>query len=99
MEFIVSLLPFVIIVAVFWFFLIRPQKQKEQDHKDMISNLQVGDNVVTIGGIKGKVIKIKDDMLKLRISSEVDIEIRKSAIGSMVNNNQDENNESESDAS
>ena len=84
MQFLVQLLPFVLIFVVFWFFLIRPQRQKQQKHEDMLDDLTVGDQVVTIGGIKGKIIKIKDEMVRLRISSSVDIDLMKNAIGHLA---------------
>ncbi len=50
----------------------------------MLNNLQAGDDVVTIGGIKGKIIKIKDNNIRLRISSNVDIDVVKDSIGRVV---------------
>ncbi|MFW5788264.1 MAG: preprotein translocase subunit YajC [Halanaerobiales bacterium] len=85
MELAIQLLPLIIIFAVFWYFLIRPQRQKEQEHKEMVDNLEVGDKIVTIGGIKAKVIKIKEDIIRLRIATDVDIEVVKNAIGSLEN--------------
>ncbi|SRR6056297_1442141 len=80
MQYVYTILPWVLIFGVFWFFLIRPQKKKQKEHEDMINKLQVGDKVITIGGIKGKVIKIKEDNLRIRVSSNVDIDFVKSAI-------------------
>ncbi len=84
MEILASILPFVVIFGVFWFFLIRPQQKQQKEHKEMLSNLQAGDDVVTIGGIKGKVVKIKDDNIRLRISSNVDIDMIRSSIGRVI---------------
>ncbi len=84
MEILASILPFAVIFGVFWFFLIRPQQKQQKEHKEMLGNLQAGDDVVTIGGIKGKVVKIKDDNIRLRISSNVDIDMARSSIGSVV---------------
>lgn len=81
MEAIMGILPFVVIFGVFWFFLIRPQQKQQKQHKEMIANLQAGDKVITIGGIKGKIIKIKDDTIRLRVSSNVDIDLIRSSIG------------------
>ncbi len=80
-ELLPTLITFALIFGIFWFFLIRPQKKKEQQHQDMVDNLRVGDKIITIGGIKGKVIKIKDNIITLRITSDVDIEVIKNAIG------------------
>ncbi len=81
MEILSGILPFALIFGVFWFFLIRPQRKQQKEHKDMITNLKAGDKIITIGGIKGKIIKIKDNNIRLRISSNVDIDVIKNSIG------------------
>lgn len=58
----VSVLPMIVIIAVFWFILIRPQRKKEKELKNMIAALKVGDEVATVGGIHGKIVKVKDDL-------------------------------------
>ncbi len=60
-----SLLPLIIMVAVFYFLLIRPQKKKEKELKNMLASLKVSDEVATIGGIHGKIVRIKDDLFVL----------------------------------
>ncbi len=55
----------VVMFAVFYFILIRPQKKKEKELKNMLAALKVGDEVATIGGIHGKIIRIKDDLFVL----------------------------------
>ncbi len=60
-----SLLPLIIMIAVFYFLLIRPQKKKEKELKNMLSALKVSDEVATIGGIHGKIVRIKDDLFVL----------------------------------
>lgn len=90
MEAAMSIIPFVLIFGVFWFFLIRPQRQQQKEHKEMLGNLEVGDKIVTIGGIKAKIIKIKDDIVRLRINSNVDIDVMKNAIGRLDKSEQDE---------
>jgi len=80
MEALTGILPFVLIFGVFWFFLIRPQQKQQKAHKEMLNMLKAGDEVITIGGIKGKIIKIKDNNIRLRVSSNVDIDIIKGSI-------------------
>ena len=58
-DFIVSLMPLVLIFVVFYFLMIRPQQQKVKQHRDMVENLKRGDQVVTGGGILGKVTKVE----------------------------------------
>ena len=61
MSTIVSILPLVLIILLLYFIMIRPQRKKEKETKAMINAMKVGDKVVTIGGICGKVAKIKDE--------------------------------------
>lgn len=61
MSALVSFLPLVLVIALLYFMMIRPQRKKEKEAKEMINALKVGDKVVTIGGIYGKISKIKDD--------------------------------------
>ncbi len=70
----VSLIPILIIYALIfgamWFFLIRPQKKKQKEEKKMRENLQVGDEIVTIGGIYGRVISLKEDAIVIESQSD-----------------------------
>ena len=76
-----TLLPLILIFAVFWFFIIRPQKKREQQREDMISALNKGDKVVTAGGIHGEVTQI-DDSLLLKVDNNTKLRVQKSAISS-----------------
>src|SRR6056297_998801 len=89
MEYLYAILPWVLIFGIFWFFLIRPQQKQKKEHQNMLDNLAVGDKVVTIGGIKGKAIKIKEDNVRLRVSSNVDIDFVKNAISRVTEKNSD----------
>ncbi len=62
--------PIVLIFVVFYFFLIRPQKKKEKEIQRMRSNLQVGDEVVTAGGIVGLVVSIREDTVVIETGSD-----------------------------
>ena len=57
------ILMFVVLIVVFYFFLIRPENKKKKKLEDMRSQLAVGDEITTIGGIIGKIVSIKDDMI------------------------------------
>lgn len=63
MSTIVSILPLVLIIVLLYFMMIRPQRKKEKETKEMINSMKVGDKVVTIGGICGKVARIKDEFV------------------------------------
>ncbi len=75
---------FVAIIAIIYFLLIRPQKQRTKKHNEMIGSLNLGVEVVSIGGIHGEVTRIKDDTIWMKISNNVEIELEKSAIGRVV---------------
>lgn len=65
-----SLLPIVLVFVVFYFFLIRPEKKKNKQINDMRDSLRVGDEIVTIGGIVGKITNIKDDQITLETGAD-----------------------------
>ena len=70
-----------IMIAIFYFFLIRPQKKKAKQDKDMRDNLQVADEVVTIGGIIGRVLSVKDDTVLIETGGDkTRIRVLRSAI-------------------
>ncbi len=72
---------FVIIIAVFYFLLIRPQKKQEKKMREMLAALKVGDEVISIGGIKGKIRKIKDDFIVIETGADkTPIEFERNAI-------------------
>ena len=77
--------PLILIFVIFYFFLIRPQQKKVKEHKAMVSALKRGDEVVTSGGIVGKVEKVyEDDKIDLTISENVSVKIVKSTIQSLL---------------
>ena len=65
-----TLLPFVVLIAVFYFLLIRPENKKKKALNEMWSALSVGDEVTTIGGIVGRVVHIKDDLITIETSED-----------------------------
>lgn len=67
---IMSILPLVAIFAIMYFFMIRPQKKRDKEEREMRNSIQVGDEISTIGGFIGKVVSIKDDVLTIETSSD-----------------------------
>ena len=63
----VQLLPMILIFAVFYFMLIRPQRKKDKEAKAMLDGLKVGDRICTIGGIYGTIVRIKDQVLTIEV--------------------------------
>ncbi len=80
--------------AILYFLMIRPQQQRHKKHQEMIKNLRMNDRVVTIGGIYGTIVKIKDTSCILRVSDNVRIELLKSAI-SQVDSGDEEDKDKE----
>tara|TARA_B110000438_G_scaffold247500_1_gene249668 strand:+ start:2310 stop:2594 length:285 start_codon:yes stop_codon:yes gene_type:complete len=79
--------PLILIFVIFYFFLIRPQQKKIKDHKIMIQALKRGDEVVTSGGVVGKIEKVhEDDKIDLLISENVTIKVIKSTIQNLLFN-------------
>ncbi len=76
----VQLFPLALIFIIFYFLLIRPQKQKEKEHQKMIAGVNKNDEIVTLGGIHGVVVNVKEKTLILRIDENVKMEIEKSSI-------------------
>ena len=78
--------PLILIFVIFYFFLIRPQQKKVKEHKLMVAALKRGDEVITSGGIVGKVERILgDDKVDLSISENVTIQVVQSTIQSLLN--------------
>ena len=79
-------IPLILIFVIFYFFLIRPQQKKAKEHKLMVASLKRGDEVVTSGGIVGKVERILgNDKVDILISENVTIQVVQSTIQSLLN--------------
>ena len=76
-------LPLILIFLVFYFFIIRPQKKKEDARKAMISAVKKGDKVVTIGGVHGTVTQVDDASLLVQVDTNVKLRVEKSAISAV----------------
>jgi len=78
-------IPLILIFVIFYFFLIRPQQKKIKEHKLMVSALKRGDEVITSGGIIGKIEKVLDnDKVDVSISENVSVQVVKSTIQGLV---------------
>ncbi len=87
MEQFASLIPLLVMIVVFYFILIRPQKKKEKKLREMLAALRVGDEVASIGGIHGKIARIKDDIFVLETgigTQKSFIAIERAAISRLV---------------
>lgn len=84
-DFFISLLPLVLIFAVFYFLLIRPQQRKVKEHRALIDSLKRGDQVLTSGGILGKITKVEDDTVNVEIAKDVTVQVQRATIADVVN--------------
>ena len=79
-------IPLILIFVIFYFFLIRPQQKKVKDHKLMVAALNRGDQVITSGGIVGKIERVLgDDKVDISISENVTVQVVQSTIQSLQN--------------
>lgn len=76
-------LPLVLIFAVFYFLLIRPQQKRMKAHRDMLANIRRGDNVVTSGGIIGSVTRVQDGELQVEIADGVKVRVARDMIANV----------------
>ncbi|TMH60719.1 MAG: preprotein translocase subunit YajC [Betaproteobacteria bacterium] len=81
---IMTFLPMIAIVVVFYFLLIRPQQKRAKETKAMLSSLQKGDEVVTAGGVVGKISKLSDAYADVEIAPNVEVTIQRSAISLLL---------------
>lgn len=79
-----SIIMFVAIIAIFYFLIYRPQKKRDKESKAMIASMKKGDKVVTIGGIHGTIVTVKDKTVVVKVDDSARIEFSKDAISSVV---------------
>lgn len=77
---IMSIAPLIILFVIFYFLLIRPQQKRAKEHKQMISAIQKGDQVITSGGIHGRVASVNEDTVSVEVSEGVRLKVSKEAI-------------------
>ncbi len=79
-----SMLPFIVILVLFWFMLIRPQMKRAKEQKKMIDALQKGDEVVTSSGILGRITKVGDQYVSVEIADGVVVQVQKHTIQAVL---------------
>lgn len=80
MEQLNSILPLVVLVAAFYLLILRPQQQRQKQHRELMASLALGDRVITIGGVYGTVRSLDDDRVGVEVSPGVTVEFARSAI-------------------
>jgi preprotein translocase subunit YajC len=85
MEAFTNFVPLILIFGIMYFLLIRPQQQKVKEHKKMVESLRRGDQIVTQGGIIGKVVKVKDDAeAEVEVADGVKVRVVRSTIAQVM---------------
>jgi preprotein translocase subunit YajC len=79
-----SFLPLVLIFVVFYFLLIRPQTKRAKEHRTMVASLEVGAEVVTNGGILGKVTELGDQILTIEIADGVNVKVQRHTVAQVL---------------
>lgn len=77
-----------VIFAVFWFILIRPEQKKRKTRQEMLDSLQTGDKVVSIGGIIGTITELREETIRLRVDDKVELTMNREAVGYPVKEGQ-----------
>ncbi|MBI5166641.1 MAG: preprotein translocase subunit YajC [candidate division NC10 bacterium] len=79
-----ALIPLLLMFAVFYFLLIRPQQKNQRQHREMLQSLKKGDHIVTAGGIHGTVEALTDTIVKVKIADNVKVDVSRSSIAGKV---------------
>ena len=80
----ISLLPLVLIFGVFYFLLIRPQNKKQKEHRELVANVGVGDEIVTAGGVLGKITEVKEQFLHVQVADGVALKIQRHTVSQIM---------------
>jgi preprotein translocase subunit YajC len=86
-AFIVQILPLLLVFVIFYFLMIRPQQRRMKQHQATIAAVQKGDQVITAGGIRGKVTKVADDEVEVEIAQGIKVRIVKSTLSHVLDKN------------
>lgn len=81
---IMQFLPLIVIMVAFYFILLRPQQKRQKEHKSMIEALKKGDEVVTGGGVLGRIVEVGDNFVSIEVADNVVIKVQKAAVSSLL---------------
>ncbi len=79
-----AFIPLILMFAIFYFLLIRPQQKKAKDHKAMIANVKKGDTVVSSGGLHGVITGLRDDVVTMEIAPKIRVKVSRGSIAGYV---------------
>ena len=80
----ITFLPIILIFVIFYFLLIRPQQKQRKEHQNLLGNLKVGDQVITTGGMYGKITGMRENIITLEISEKVRVKVNRANISGVV---------------
>jgi preprotein translocase subunit YajC len=80
----VSLLPLILIFVIFWFLIIRPQTKRAKQHREMVAAIKVGDEIVTQGGVLGRVTEVGDAFVSVEIADQVRVRLQRHMVGQVM---------------
>lgn len=81
---IMSLLPMILLFVVFYFLLIRPQQKRQKEHRNMVTGLSKGDEVVTMGGVLGKITQVDENFITVEIAQGTEIRVQRMSVQAMM---------------
>ena len=76
--------PIILMILIFYFLLYRPQKKAHDERNKMLDALKVGNRVITLGGIYGTIVSMKDEIITIKIAEKVEVEVSRNAINGVV---------------
>jgi preprotein translocase subunit YajC len=79
-----SILPLIILFVVFWFLLLRPQMKRAKEHRELLSKLQKGDEVITGGGLAGRIEDLGESFVTVEVADKVSVKVQRSAIAAVL---------------
>ncbi len=82
-----AFLPFILVLGVLYFFIMRPQIKQRKTHEEMLKNLKKGDAVITTGGLFGRIVSITDNVVHLEIADKIKIRVSRAYIAGLENPN------------
>ena len=82
-----AFIPFILIFVIFYFLILRPQQKQSKQRQEMLKSIKRGDNVITSGGLYGKVLNIVDDVITLEIAKGVSVRVTRAGISGLAGTN------------
>ncbi len=81
---ILGFLPLIVIFVIFYFMLIRPQSKRAKEHRNMVANLSKGDEVVTNGGLLGKITEVGENFITVELADGIQVKVQRQAVSALM---------------